>query len=522
MGHLFESAGLTNPNTALQSAGGSPSFIGSPSQVLSKANAGLPSADAMMGPDVLNPQQQAPKLPTIGKPSFIQAVMGGNQTSGGMPVSPLANPSLSKGGKLIQILGMAAQGALAGRAAQEQTIAASGGHRAGGVGTGFDAGYQLPFLRALQGQKVQQGSLENQEEQLKLDQQKTPVDVGGQSLPLWLATRNLALQDTQSQINQRNATAQHDRYVSNRNGVYDTQTKQVIPGTQNLESPDQQFFASQLSQGKTPEQAFTAMNAAKQQAKPTKPDSPEQQFLDEYQKQHQGASIADAQAAYRRNDPAFIATQNTRAVADQQRQDADNEKSYQYHTSRLDKLRQPVEQQLDRLSRLGDTLNQGTPQADALVAPELLTAMAGGQGSGLRMNESEISRIVGGRNQWQDIKAKLDAWQTDPNKGFSLTPTQRQQVRALLDARTGRLKQQQGILDQAGDDLVGATSSRDHRAIYNRTQKSLSTAMTSSGGGATSGKAVSLAAAKQLPAMKGKSDEEIRQAIQASGHQVIP
>jgi hypothetical protein len=36
-----------------------------------------------------------------------------------------------------------------------------------------------------------------------------------------------------------------------------------------------------------------------------------------------------------------------------------------------------------------------------------------------------------------------------------------------------------------------------------------------------SGKAVSLAAARQLPTMKGLSDDQIRAAIQAQGHQVI-
>ncbi len=40
--------------------------------------------------------------------------------------------------------------------------------------------------------------------------------------------------------------------------------------------------------------------------------------------------------------------------------------------------------------------------------------------------------------------------------------------------------------------------------------------------GATTGKAVSLAAAKQLPAMKGETDDEIRALIQAQGHTVAP
>ena len=84
---------------------------------------------------------------------------------------------------------------------------------------------------------------------------------------------------------------------------------------------------------------------------------------------------------------------------------------------------------------------------------------------------------MGGRNNWQDLKAKLDAWQLDPSKGFALTPVQRQQVGALLDARTGRLQQQQSILDDAGDSLINARSPQEHRAIYNNAQKRLSGAM---------------------------------------------
>lgn len=42
------------------------------------------------------------------------------------------------------------------------------------------------------------------------------------------------------------------------------------------------------------------------------------------------------------------------------------------------------------------------------------------------------------------------------------------------------------------------------------------------GGGSTSGKSVSLAAAKQLPINKGKSDDDIRKDIEAHGHSVAP
>ena len=113
--------------------------------------------------------------------------------------------------------------------------------------------------------------------------------------------------------------------------------------------------------------------------------------------------------------------------------------------------------------------------------------MAGGQGSGLRMNEAEISRIVGGRTHWEDLKAKIGAWQLDPSKGFALTPAQRQQVQALLNARVGRLRQQQQVLDDAGDQLIGATSPQQHRQIYNSAQKKLSVAMSDSVGSAATG-----------------------------------
>lgn len=81
-----------------------------------------------------------------------------------MPASQPSNtgfwgriPGQNKGEKLLSILSSGLQGALAGRAAQENLIAESGGRRAGGVGTGFEAGYMLPWQRAEAAQKYQLG-----------------------------------------------------------------------------------------------------------------------------------------------------------------------------------------------------------------------------------------------------------------------------------------------------------------------------------------------------------------------------
>src|SRR5206468_8059601 len=92
----------------------------------------------------------------------------------------------------------------------------------------------------------------------------------------------------------------------------------------------------------------------------------------------------------------------------------------------------PVNERAERIGRLADTLNQGTTQAYALLAPELLTVMAGGQGSGLRMNEAEISRIIGGKSKWEQLRGRLQEWSTDPTKASNITPEQVRQIRGLV------------------------------------------------------------------------------------------
>jgi hypothetical protein len=135
------------------------------------------------------------------------------------------------------------------------------------------------------------------------------------------------------------------------------------------------------------------------------------------------------------------------------------------------------------MSRLKDTLAQANPQADALVAPELLTVMAGGQGSGLRMNEAEISRIVGGRNNWQSLKSAIDKWQTDPSQPFLITPVQRGQINSLLNEVNSKLQAKQNVLDQARQDLSNSNDPREHRQILTKARNQLMQVDQGRGGG---------------------------------------
>lgn len=151
-----------------------------------------------------------------------------------------------------------------------------------------------------------------------------------------------------------------------------------------------------------------------------------------------------------------------------------SDRSYQFTSGQLDKAQTPIDLTVSRLGRLEDTINENTPQADALVAPELLTVMAGGQGSGLRMNEAEIARIVGGRSNWETLKASVNKWNLDPATAVSITPAQRQQVRSLFRAVQKKLLAKQSALNDARQRLIYSDDPTEHRRILANTRQSLS------------------------------------------------
>jgi len=246
MGQLF-GGGLTNPNSALMSPQGQPTFMGSPSQVMSRANQQIPSPTAMMGTDPLNPQDTGAgqNLPRVGTPSFLQAA---NIGPGGTPDA--MSPGLSKAGKLATLLMGGLKGAIAGRAAQEQMSAATGGRRAGGFGTGFQAGMSEPYQELEQRQQAQLG---------QAGLQPIPLP-GGVTVPAAMAPKFLSpylgyqgkigaaqigeqgkLGAAQIGAGSRESVAQTQaqtqqnihRFIPVPNvGLFDSQTRQVIPETE--------------------------------------------------------------------------------------------------------------------------------------------------------------------------------------------------------------------------------------------------------------------------------------------------
>jgi hypothetical protein len=81
------------------------------------------------------------------------------------------------------------------------------------------------------------------------------------------------------------------------------------------------------------------------------------------------------------------------------------------------------------------------------------------------MNEAEIARIVGGRDNWETIKSQLSKWQTNPSKPFQILPAQRQQFQSLVNAMNERVQGKVQLLTQAQQRLADATDPAIHKQL---------------------------------------------------------
>lgn len=197
----------------------------------------------------------------------------------------------------------------------------------------------------------------------------------------------------------------------------------------------------------------------------------------------------DKLAAYTTAAAGAARTDARAATAKESKEQARLDKSFEFNSKQLEAARKPLTEQAERFGRLVETINQKTPQADALVAPELLTVMAGGSGSGLRMTEAEISRVVGGRSHLESLKAALNKWQTDPTQALSITDAQRQQVRGLIEVMRTRIGNKVQSINDAAEELIDAPDVESHRRVLSRVKNELSVVEGGGGsGGAASGK----------------------------------
>lgn len=136
--------------------------------------------------------------------------------------------------------------------------------------------------------------------------------------------------------------------------------------------------------------------------------------------------------------------------------------SYNQIASRIEALAKPVIDRRANLQKIVDTLNTPNAVADSLVAPELLTAMAGGAGSGIRINEAEINRVLGARSTMQSIRAALMKVQS----GETVTPEVRSQMSDLVKLVKSKVDRKATIVNEARQALAKADSIESQRQIF--------------------------------------------------------
>ena len=160
-------------------------------------------------------------------------------------------------------------------------------------------------------------------------------------------------------------------------------------------------------------------------------------------------------------------------------------RSYDAEIKRLDESAKPVTDALEGFSRVREALTNPTPESVALLVPEALKVMVGGQGSGIRINQSEQENLVGGRSKWEALKASLQAWSPDPKKATKLTTEQLSQIATLVSAAEKRTLAKRDVITAARTAMVTAASPQEHKKIVNDAKNALD-AISSGGGGSQS------------------------------------
>lgn len=149
------------------------------------------------------------------------------------------------------------------------------------------------------------------------------------------------------------------------------------------------------------------------------------------------------------------------------------EKSFASSDNQLKTLRTPIDAQAKNISDAKDYLAQNNPSANALVAPAIIKALVGGQGSGVRITTPEISAINNGRGKIADFRSWLSAWSADPKAYEALLPEQKQWLGAVLDKINSKVQSKQSAISTANQSLIDATDTRSHKQILKDLNDSL-------------------------------------------------
>jgi len=194
-----------------------------------------------------------------------------------------------------------------------------------------------------------------------------------------------------------------------------------------------------------------------------RPDTPEQQYIDEYQRLNPKATVGDAVKAY------AAATQKPERGPTIIQQGAEIDRI----SGRLGKPHETAitagNNQLDRMDEARAMIN-GSAEAQAFGIPKVLTALVSGQGTGVRITQPELNAIGRARGLAGDVQGSINAL---AGKG-KLTKEQQGQITAILDDAKRRLQEKMNISNQALDAMNGAETRADVIAADKKARKQMS------------------------------------------------
>ena len=166
-------------------------------------------------------------------------------------------------------------------------------------------------------------------------------------------------------------------------------------------------------------------------------------------------AISKAQGGHR------ITIQQQAANANEQnRRDTATENEYKTVSTRLNNDFSRARTQLDNIDQARSEINSN-PVGQSLGALKTLVALAGGQGSGVRITQPELNSIANGLG----IKETFENWvNKQSGQGRFDTPTQKQ-INDALSAVEAKIKQKESTLNDTLDKLDSAKTKDDIRKI---------------------------------------------------------
>ena len=180
---------------------------------------------------------------------------------------------------------------------------------------------------------------------------------------------------------------------------------------------------------------------------PSKTENQEQQFIDEYIKKKPGATVAEAQRAFRINQQ----------LPPQRDPDVALDRETSHYGKAHEKNVADATAQLEKMSEARAMVSSDNPEAQALGIPKVLTALVSGAGSGVRITQPELNSIASARN----IGGDFQAWIQKLSSGKGLTPDQQRQLIQVLDDAKVLISQKQQIANDALNKINGARSRTD-------------------------------------------------------------